>query len=176
MSPLGDDNYVIVYVNIIYHNLKTTRLGSSNNILWIRHTGRHTVISCHQPTLRTLLSDRPSVCLSVCHNFPQCSSHCIINFQEFLPLTRVVSMQMVKVIGKRSMSPRTKQIYPQFRGFRTVTPVWTHGWPSNDAQSIQWRRRGSILFLGHPSNFKVTRADKSTILTQIERFQTVTPI
>ena len=39
MSPLGDDYYVIVYVNIIYHNLKTTRLGSSNNILWIRHTG-----------------------------------------------------------------------------------------------------------------------------------------
>ena len=31
----------------------------------------------------------------------------------------------------------------------------------------------SILFQGHLSNFKVTQAEKPTILTQIERFQTV---
>ena len=33
-----------------------------------------------------------------------------------------------------------------------------------------------IVFQGHSSNFKVTRLKKSLILTQIGRFQTVTPV
>ena len=33
-----------------------------------------------------------------------------------------------------------------------------------------------IVFQGHPSNFKVTRLKKSSILTQIGRFRTVTPV
>ena len=32
------------------------------------------------------------------------------------------------------------------------------------------------LFQGHPSNYKVTRLKISSILTQIERFRTVTPV
>ena len=35
-------------------------------------------------------------------------------------------------------------------------------------------KRCPILFQGHPSNFKVTRLKKSSILTQIGRFRTVT--
>ena len=35
------------------------------------------------------------------------------------------------------------------------------------------KERCSIVFLGHPSNFKVTRYKTSPILTQIGRFQTI---
>ena len=33
-----------------------------------------------------------------------------------------------------------------------------------------------VIFIGHPENFEVKRAEKSTILTQIERFFTVIPV
>ena len=37
-------------------------------------------------------------------------------------------------------------------------------------------KRCPIVFQGHLSNFKVTRLKKSSILTQIRRFRTVTPV
>ena len=40
---------------------------------------------------------------------------------------------------------------------------------------VAWKRC-PIVFEGHPSNFKVTRLKKSSILTQIKRFRTVTPV
>ena len=40
---------------------------------------------------------------------------------------------------------------------------------------IGWKRC-RVIFQGHPSNFKVTWGKKSPILTQIERFWTVTPV
>ena len=38
------------------------------------------------------------------------------------------------------------------------------------------QKRGPIVFEGHLSNFKVTRPKKLSILTQIGRFRTVTPV
>ena len=40
---------------------------------------------------------------------------------------------------------------------------------------VAWER-GPIVFQGHPSIFKVTRLKKSSNLTQIGRFRTVTPV
>ena len=40
----------------------------------------------------------------------------------------------------------------------------------------QVQKRCPIVFQGHPSNFKVTRLKKSSILTQIGHFRTVTPV
>ena len=37
-------------------------------------------------------------------------------------------------------------------------------------------KRCPIVFEGHPSNFKVTQLKKESILTQIRRFRTVTPV
>ena len=37
-------------------------------------------------------------------------------------------------------------------------------------------KRWPIVFEGHPSNFKATRLKKASILTQIRRFRTVTPV
>ena len=37
-------------------------------------------------------------------------------------------------------------------------------------------KRGPIVFQGHRLNFKVTQDRKSSILTRIERFWTVTPV
>ena len=44
--------------------------------------------------------------------------------------------------------------------------------------NAQWRSIEDLpyCFLGHPSNFKVSRAKKSTIGSRIEHFRTVTPI
>ena len=95
-------------------------------------------------------SVRPSVRLSVCLSV--CLSHLfdyvpIIvsswNFQELLPVTKVTSMQKVKVRGQRSRS----QVTTQLNRFRTVTPVWIHIWWWNDAYSLIVLRRGALLFL-----------------------------
>ena len=48
-------------------------------------------------------------------------------------------MSKVKVTG-------SKQILPQFGHFWTVIPVWIHRWLWNDTQSLQWHRRGALLF------------------------------
>ena len=51
----------------------------------------------------------------------------------------------------------------------------------NSPMAMKWcikleatQKRCRIVFQGHPSNFKVTRDNKSTILTRIESFRTVT--
>ena len=60
---------------------------------------------------------------------------------------------------------------------RTGTLVWIHPWLRNDAQSLEvaWKRC-PIVFQRHPSNCKVIRPKKSSILTQIRLIWTVTPV
>ena len=70
---------------------------------------------------------------------------------------------------------KNPSILTQIGRFRTVTPIRNHWWLWNDAQSLK-QHRCPIVFQGHRSNFKVTRVKKSSILTQIGRFRTVTPI
>ena len=41
--------------------------------------------------------------------------------------------------------------FTQIGRFRTVTQVWNHRWLRNDAQSLEWHRKGALLF------FKVIR-------------------
>ena len=67
-------------------------------------------------------------------------------------------------------------ILTQIRRFRTVTPVWIHQWLRNDAKFEATKKRCPIVFEGHLSNLKVIRLQKSSILTQIRRFRTVTPV
>ena len=74
----------------------------------------------------------------------------------------------------RSRSPKNHSFFTQIGHFRTVTPVWIHGWLWNDAQSLKQHRRGALLFFKVIlSNFKVTRDKKSLILTRIECFGTL---
>ena len=77
--------------------------------------------------------------LSVCHTFltmsPSSYHHEI--FEELLPMTKVRSMQKVKVT----------EVTTQLNCFRTVTPVWIHIWWWNDAYSLMLLRRGALLFL-----------------------------
>ena len=72
------------------------------------------IFSCDQAALWMVFSVRPSVCLSV--RLSVCLSHLfdyvpIIvsswNFHEILPMTKVTSMQKVKVRGQRSRSRRS---------------------------------------------------------------------
>ena len=76
----------------------------------------------------------------------------------------------------RSHGSKKSSNLTQIGRFRTLTQIWIHQWLRNDAQSLN--RRGALLFfkVGHTSNCKVTRLKKSSILTQIGRFRTVTPV
>ena len=112
------------------------------------------IFSWDQAALRTLLSVpryvrtyvRTSVCLSVClshpfHNIPFILSSW--NFQELLPMTKVMAMQKVKIRGQRS---RSQEVKTQLSHSRTVTPVWIYIWWWNDAQSFMLLSRGALLF------------------------------
>ena len=88
-----------------------------------------------------------------------------------------MAIQEVKVRGQRSRSQRSKQILPQFGRFRTVTLLLNPQMAMNSCTKLEEaQKRCPIVFQSYPSNFQVTRAVKSTILTQIERFRTVTPV
>ena len=80
---------------------------------------KNALFSCNQAALQMVFSVCPSVRLSVCLSvrLSVCPSHLfdyvpIIvsswNFQEFLPMTNVRSMQKVKVRGQRSRSQRSQ--------------------------------------------------------------------
>ena len=60
------------------------------------------------------------------------------NFQEWLSLTMVMFMQKVKC--QRS-KVKVTEVKTQFSHLRTVTPVWIHIWPWNDAQGLMLLRR-----------------------------------
>ena len=54
---------------------------------------------------------------------------------------------------------------------RTITPVWIHRWPRNDAYSLTGH---PFVFQGNPSNCKVTGDNHR--FWQIGGFRTVTPV
>ena len=117
------------------------------------------VFSCDQAALRTLLSICPSVrpsarpSIRLLHLF-HCSHHRII-----LKFSGVITNDRCDVHakgqGQRSKVKVTEVMTPLSR-FRTITPVWSHIWRWNDAQS--WCcleevpyciSRSSVKFQGH---------------------------
>ena len=106
------------------------------------------IFSCDQAALRTLLSVRPSVCLSVTP-FWLCSGHRIImKFSGVITIDK--SNVHARGQGQRS-NVKVTEVTTQLYGFRTVTPGWIHVWWWNDAYSLIMLRRGALLF------FKVIR-------------------
>ena len=88
---------------------------------------------------------------------------------RLVKLYRRGSLLFIKVIYQMSRSHRTTKspiFFTQIE--RLQTPVWIHRWIWNDVQSWLEYRRGALCFLCHPSNLKVARAEKSTILIQFE--------
>ena len=63
---------------------------------------------------------RPSVCLL---HFSQCSSHRII--MELLPLTKVMSKQKVKFRSQRSISQKSKQMFPPIWAFPGLNAIFS---------------------------------------------------
>ena len=134
------------------------------------------LFSCDQAALRMAISVCPSVRLTVCpsvrlwhlfDNVPIIVSSW--NFQELLPMTKVMSMQKVKVKGQGH------------RGHDPIKPFPVRNSSFNSHMVMKWGikldvawERCPIVFEGHPSNFKVTQLKRSLILTQIGRFRTVT--
>ena len=113
-------------------------------------------------------SVRLSVRLSVTHFWP-CSPQLII--MKFSGLfTNDRSDVHVKGKGQRS-KVKVTGVNTQLSHSRTVTLDWIHIWWWNNAQSLMLMC--PIVFQGHPSNFKVTRLKKSSILTQIGHFQSI---
>ena len=176
LVPVHLSRVRIVRAGALSHVVQTTlsELGHTGEascpcVCWMGQTWDRSVcyFSCDQAALRTLLSVRPSVCLSVTP-FSQCSSyHIIMKFSGAITTDR--SNVHAKEQGQRSKVMVT-EVKPQLNRFRTETPVWIHVWWWNDAQSLMLLRGGAVLF------FKVTWLKKSSILTQIGRFWTVTPV
>ena len=151
--------------SVCFSDLKNVHYnGIIMSVMTSQITTNSAVFSCDQAALRTLLSVRRSVCLSVrlLHLFSQCSSHCII--MEISGVIAIAKSDVhAKSIGQRSKVDVTevkKTTLSQFRHFRVVTPY----------------KRYPIVFQGHPSNLKVTWDKKSSILTRIGRFRTVIPV
>ena len=121
-------------------------------------------------------SVRPSVCFSVrlSHLFTMYTSP---YYHEILwGIKNGRSDVHAKGQGQKS-KVKVTEVKAQFCRFRTVTTVWIHIWQWNDAQSFVLPRRGTLFFVqGLPSNFKFTRLSKSSILTWIEHFGTVSQV
>ena len=116
-------------------------------------------------------SVRPSVCPSHLFDYAPIIIS-LWNFQESLPMTEVMSMQKVKVRGQRSRSQRSNP------NLAVSGPQLQFEFTYGDEMHIAWCcleevpyyfSRSSVKFQGHT-------AKKSSILTQIGRFQTVTPV
>ena len=112
------------------------------------------IFSCDQAAIWLVQSVRPSVRPShLFHHVPIIVSSW--KFQDLLPMTKVTSMQKVKIRGQSSRSQRSKlkvtEVNTQLNRFRTVTQVWIHISWWNDAYSLMMLRRGALLF------FKVIR-------------------
>ena len=72
------------------------------------NSARLLIFSCDQAALRTLISVRPSVCLSVCHSFWQCSCHRII-----LKFSGVITIDRCDVHAKgRGQRSRSQRSWP----------------------------------------------------------------
>ena len=112
-------------------------------------------------------SVRLSVCLSVCPSVTPtwlCSHQRIImKFSGVINIGR--SDVHAKSQGQMS-KVKVTEVKTQLSSFRPIIPVWIHIWWWYDTQSLMMLRRGTIVFRGHPSNVKITQADKSMILIQ----------
>ena len=135
------------------------------------------LFSCDQATLRTVQSVRLSVCLSVTP-FQLCSHHHIImKFSGVITIDR--HDVHAKGQGQRSKVKLT-EVTTQLNRFGTVTPVWIHIWSWwwwNYACSLMMLRRGVLLFFKVIHQISRSHGSKKTSnLTQIGRFRTVTPV
>ena len=117
----------------------------------------------------------PSVCLSVTP-FSPCSHHrIIITFSRFI--TNDKCDVHAKGQGQRS-KVKVTEVKTKFSRFRTITPIGIHIWWWNNAQGLVLLRRGALLFWRSSVKFQghtAKKIEKSSILTQIGRFCSVTP-
>ena len=107
--------------------------------------------------------------------FPLCSHHRIImKFSGVITNDR--SDVHAEVQDQRSKVNVT-EVKTLLSRFRTVTPIWIHIWWWNDAQRLMWLMRGALLFFKVICQISRSHSlKKSSILTQIRRFRTVTPV
>ena len=124
------------------------------------------VFSCDQAALWMVQFVRLSVCHTFLTMFPSSYHHKIFRsyyqWQKWRPCKRSrLKVKVTEVNTKLS---------------RTVTPVWIHIWWWNDPQSLMWLRRGALLFLKVIRQIWRSLLKILSILTQIRRSRTVTPV
>ena len=107
------------------------------------HSTWRGLFSCDLASLRTLISVRPLVCLSVRHTFLTMflSSYHLEIFRSYYHRQ---TWWPCKGQGQRSKVEVT-EVMTSFSRFQTVTPVWIYIWQWNDTQSLMLHRRGALL-------------------------------
>ena len=128
------------------------------------------VFSCDQAALWMSQSVRLFVCPPVIH-----FSHHRIIMKCLEVITNDRSDVHAKGQGQR-LNVKVTEVKTQRSGFRTVTSVWIDIWWWNDAQSLMLLRRGALLFFRVIRQILRSHGEKTSILTQIWRFRTVTPV
>ena len=147
--------YIYTYIYILRYSVQNTYMRCGAVITRPIFLKIHTkdtpklarILSCDQAALRTRLSVRPSVCLSVCYTF-------FTMFPSWYhpEIFRSYYQWQMWCPCKRSRSKvKVTEVMTPLNRFRTGTPVWIHIWRSNDAQSLMLLRGGALLF------FKVIR-------------------
>ena len=102
------------------------------------------IFCCDQAALRTLLSVRLSVRLSVTPVSLCSHPHIILKFSGVI--TNDKGDVHAGGQGQRS-KVKVTEIKTLLSRFRTLTPVWIHIWRWNDTKSLMWLRRGDLLSL-----------------------------
>ena len=107
------------------------------------------ILSCNQAALWMVQSVRPSVSpsvrLSICHTF-----FTMFPSSYRMKFSGVITNDRSDVHGKdqgQTSKVKVTEVKTKFSRFLTLTPVWIHIWPWNDAQSLMLLRRGTLLFL-----------------------------
>ena len=130
------------------------------------------VFSCGQGALWIVQSVCPSVHLSPTP-FWLCSHHRII-----IKFSGVITNDRSDVNAKGQIlrsKVKVTEVNPQLNHFRAETPVWIHIWWWN-AQNFMLLRKGVLLFFKVIRQISRSHGWKTSLLTQIGRFRTLTPV
>ena len=174
------DHIIVVYFNEYkptYCVFKHNDIFKVNKQQWYTYVYTYSISNCHNTSLyvhpcekvigffccdQAALLMVQSVCLYVRPSvtpFSPCSHHRIIMTFSWVSGVIIIDRSDVHAKGQGQRSKvKITEAKTQFSRFRTMIQVWIHNKWNTKLDVAE--ERCSIVFQGHPSNFKVTRHKK----------------